>query len=77
MKVGDKVMVDPRLHEDIWCIPMEKVKGKIMTITSIDSPRSSDASCLVKESGYIFKLDMFIPVKGTLFLAIYKRRHQA
>lgn len=77
MKVGDKVIVDPRLHEDIWCIPMEKVKGKIMTIKSINSPRGFDASCLVKESEYIFKLDMFIPVKDTLFLAIYKRRHQA
>lgn len=32
MKVGDKVIVNPRLHECIWCIPMEEVKGKIMTI---------------------------------------------
>ena len=37
MKVGDKVIVDPRLHECIWCIPMEEVKGKIMTIISINS----------------------------------------
>ena len=36
MKVGDKVIVDPRLHECIWCIPMEEVKGKIMTIISIN-----------------------------------------
>ena len=37
MKVGDKVIVDPRLHECIWCIPIEEVKGKIMTIISINS----------------------------------------
>ena len=35
MKVGDKVIVDPRLHGCIWCIPVEEVKGKIMTIISI------------------------------------------
>lgn len=29
MKVGDKVIVDPRLHECIWCIPMEEVKGTL------------------------------------------------
>ncbi len=28
MKVGDKVIVDPRLHGCIWCIPVEEVKGK-------------------------------------------------
>lgn len=69
MKVGDKVIVDPRLHECIWCIPMEDFKGKIMTIESIDN-----FACYVKESGFIFRLDMFIPVEGTLFLAIHERR---
>lgn len=39
MKVGDKVIVDPRLHGCIWCIPVEEVKGKIMTIISINNPR--------------------------------------
>ena len=74
MKVGDKVIVDPRLHGCIWCIPVEEVKGKIMTIISINNPRGFEAYCCVKESGYIFKLDMFIPAEGTLFLAIYERR---
>lgn len=37
MKVGDKVIVDPRLHGCIWCIPVEEVKGKIMTIISINN----------------------------------------
>ena len=69
MKVGDKVIVDPRLHGCIWCIPVEEVKGKIMTIESIDN-----FACYVKESGFIFRLDMFIPVEGTLFLAIHERR---
>lgn len=36
--------------------------------------RGFEAYCCVKESGYIFKLDMFIPAEGTLFLAIYERR---
>ena len=36
MKVGDKVIVDPRLHGCIWCIPVEEVKGKIMTIISLE-----------------------------------------
>ena len=40
----------------------------------INSPRGFEAYCCVKESGYIFKLDMFIPAEGTLFLAIYERR---
>lgn len=74
MKVGDKVIVDPRLHGCIWCIPVEEVKGKIMTIISINNPRGFEAYCCVKESGYIFKLDMFIPAEGTLFLVIYERR---
>lgn len=69
MKVGDKVIVDPRLHKNVWSIPVEDFKGKIMTIESIDV-----FACYVKESGFIFKLDMFIPVEGTLFLAIYERR---
>lgn len=75
MKVGDKVIVDPRLHGCIWCIPVEEVKGKIMTIISINNPRGFETYCCVKESGYIFKLDMFIPAEGTLFLAIHERRH--
>lgn len=69
MKVGDKVIVDPRLHKNVWSIPVEDFKGKIMTIESID-----DFACYVKESEFIFKLDMFIPVEGTLFLAIHERR---
>ena len=80
MKVGDKVIVNPRLHECIWCIPIEEVKGKIMTIRFLRQAirfvnrRGFEAYCCVKESGYIFKLDMFIPAEGTLFLAIYERR---
>lgn len=69
MKVGDKVMVDSRLHKNVWSIPVEDFKRKIMTIESID-----DFACYVKESGFIFRLDMFIPVEGTLFLAIHERR---
>lgn len=69
MKVGDKVIVDPRLHKNVWSIPVEDFKGKIMTIESID-----DFACDVKESGFIFKLDMLIPAEGTLFLAIHERR---
>lgn len=46
-----------------------------MTIISINNPRGFEAYCCVKESGYIFKLDMFIPAEGTLFLAIHERRH--
>lgn len=42
MKVGDKVIVDPRLHGCIWCIPVEEVKGKIMTIISINNPRKEN-----------------------------------
>ena len=53
MKVGDKVIVDPRLHGCIWCIPVEEVKGKIITIISINNPRGFEAYCCVKESGYI------------------------
>ena len=69
MKVGDKVIVDPRLHKNVWSIPVEDFKGKIMTIESID-----DFACYVKESGFIFRSDMFIPVESTLFLAIHERR---
>ena len=47
MKVGDKVIVDPRLHGCIWCIPVEEVKGKIMTIISINNPRGFEAYCTV------------------------------
>lgn len=65
MKVGDKVIVDPRLHKNVWSIPVEDFKGKIMTIESIN-----DFTCYVKESEFIFRSDMFIPVEGTLFLAI-------
>lgn len=28
MKVGDKVIVDPRLHKNVWNIPVEDFKGK-------------------------------------------------
>lgn len=69
MKVGDKVIVDPRLHKNVWSIPVEDFKGKIMTIESIN-----DFACYVKESELIFRSDMFIPVEGTLFLAIHERR---
>jgi hypothetical protein len=47
MKVGDKVIVDPRLHGCIWCIPVEEVKGKIMTIISINNPRGFEALRLI------------------------------
>lgn len=53
----------------------KKLKEKLfMTIISINNPRGFEAYCCVKESGYIFKLDMFIPAEGTLFLAIHERR---
>ena len=49
MKVGDKVIVDPRLHKNVWSIPVENFKGKIMTIRSINSPRGFEAYCCVKD----------------------------
>lgn len=76
MKVGDKVIVNPilpRLHDAIWAIPMELVKDRIMTIKRIGN--SGDTPyCYVEEEEYIFPCNMFIPVEGTLFLAIHKRR---
>ena len=76
MKVGDKVIVNPilpRLHDAIWGIPMEQIKGKIMTIRCV-SGEDGTHYCYVKEEGYIFPCSMFIPVEGTLFLAIHERR---
>lgn len=76
MKVGDKVIVDPklpRLYKFIWGISIKEVKSKIMTIKRIGN--SGDTSyCYVEEEEYIFPCSMFIPVEGTLFLAIHKRR---
>ena len=61
MKVGDKVIVDPRLHGCIWCIPVEEVKGKIMTIISINNPRGLRLIVVLKNqdiflSGYVYFL---------------------
>ena len=69
MKVGDKVIVDPillRSYDFIWGIPMEQIKGKIMTIKRIGDDDST-SYCYVEE-------EIFIPAEGTLFLAIHKRR---
>lgn len=76
MKVGDKVIVDPklpRLHEVIWGIPMEQIKGKIMTIKRIGDDDGT-SYCYVEEEIYVFPCSIFIPAEGTLFLAIYERR---
>lgn len=76
MKVGDKVIVDPklpRLHEVIWEIPMEQIKGKIMTIKRIGDDDGT-SYCYVEEEIYVFPCSIFIPAEGTLFLAIYERR---
>ena len=76
MKVGDKVIVDPtlpRLYDSIWAIPLELVKDRIMTIKSIGNDDGT-SYCYVEEESYIFPCSMFIPVEGTLFLAIYERR---
>lgn len=76
MKVGDKVIVDPtlpRLYDSIWGIPMEEIKGKIMTINRIGDDNGT-SYCYVEEEVYVFPCSMFIPVEGTLFLAIYERR---
>lgn len=73
MKVGDKVIVDPRLHECIWGISLELVKDRIMTIKSIGNDDGT-SYCYVEEETYIFPCSIFIPVEGTLFLAIHERR---
>lgn len=76
MKVGDKVIVDPRLlrsYEFIWGIRMEQIKGKIMTIKRIGDDDGT-SYCYVEEEMYVFPCSIFIPVEGTLFLAIRKRR---
>ena len=52
-------------------VSMQDMDGTLITVPN---PRGFEAYCCVKESGYIFKLDMFIPAEGTLFLAIYERR---
>ncbi len=76
MKVGDKVIVNPtlpRLHDVIWGIPMKLVKDRIMTIRCVGDEDGTHY-CYVKEESYIFPCSMFIPVEGTLFLAIHERR---
>lgn len=76
MKVGDKVIVDPRLPklcEVIWGISLESVKDRIMTIKSIGNDDGT-SYCYVEEEIYIFPCSIFIPVEGTLFLAIHERR---
>jgi len=76
MKVGDKVIVNPRLpklYEVIWGISLESVKDRIMTIKSIGNDDGT-SYCYVEEEIYIFPCSIFIPVEGTLFLAIHERR---
>lgn len=76
MKVGDKVIVDPillRSYDFIWRIPMEQIKGKIMTIKRIGDDDGT-SYCYVEEEIYVFPCSIFIPAEGTLFLAIYERR---
>ena len=76
MKVGDKVIVDPillRSYDFIWGIPMEQIKGKIMTIKRIGDDDGT-SFCYVEEEVYVFPFSIFIPAEGTLFLAIYERR---
>ena len=76
MKVGDKVIVDPtlpRLHDSIWGISMEEIKGKIMTINRIGDDNGT-SYCYVEEEVYVFPCSMFIPAEGTLFLAIHERK---
>lgn len=76
MKVGDKVIVNPRLpklYEVIWRISLESVKDRIMTIKSIGNDDGT-SYCYVEEEIYIFPCSIFIPVEDTLFLAIRKRR---
>ena len=76
MKVGDKVIVNPtlpRLHDFVWGIPMEKIKGKIMTINRIGDDDGT-FYCYGEEEAYVFPCSIFIPAEGTLFLAIYERR---
>lgn len=75
MKVGDKVIVNPtliRLHDVIWGIPMKLVKDRIMTIRHVGD-KDGTHYCYVKEESFIFPCSMFIPVEGTLFLAIHER----
>lgn len=76
MKVGDKVIVDPillRSYDFIGGIPMEQIKGKIMTIKRIGDDDNT-SYCYVEEEIYVFPCSIFIPAEGTLFLAIHKRR---
>lgn len=76
MKVGDKVIVNPRLPklcEAIWGISLELVKDRIMTIKSIGNDDGT-SYCYVEEETYIFPCSIFIPVEDILFLAIRKRR---
>lgn len=70
MKVGDKMIVDPRLSGTVFGIPVKDVQRRILTIQSI----YDYGSCLVEESKYIFDIDMLIPIKDTLSSAIHKRR---
>lgn len=61
MKVGDKVIVDPRLpklYEVIWGISLESVKDRIMTIKSIGNDDGT-SYCYVEEE-YIYFLVVYL-----------------
>lgn len=62
MKVGDKVIVDPRLpklYEVIWGISLESVKDRIMTIKSIGNDDGT-SYCYVEEEIYIYFLVVYL-----------------
>lgn len=77
MKVGDKVIVNPKVHREyrsIWGVPMEKVKDRIIIIRRMIE-HSDEFYCYIEGNEYIFPCRMFILADGTLFLAIHERRH--
>lgn len=70
MKVGDKVMVNPKLTGQVMGIPIKEVQGKVMTIREF----CGDLGVYLKESGYIYIINMLIPADNTLLLLIHERK---
>lgn len=70
MKVGDKVMVNPKLTGQVAGIPIKEVQGKVMTIRKF----CGAIGVYLKESGYIYIINMLIPADNTLLLLIHERK---
>ena len=69
MQIGDKVIINPRLKGMSNGIDIDRLKGKILTISD-----TYLGYCFVEEETYLFRMSMFIPVEKTLRFMILKRR---